>query len=105
MTILEAIREELRPYPVSQSVIEKKCLDLEVEPSESYTFSEGLKVKEAVLLILTQMVTLNNVAEGGVSLSFSESGVKARIRRLCGELGVDSTDYIDEPRVTYLGDL
>jgi hypothetical protein len=105
MTILEAIREELRPYPVSKTLIEKKCVDLGVPASESYTFHYSDKVNEVVLNLLTQMVSLNNIGEGGVSISFNAESVNARIRKLCSDLGLNSTDYIDAPRVTYLGDI
>lgn len=105
MTTLEAIREELRPYPVRGLLIEKKCLENGLNPLDDYSNTGEEGVQRVTLSILSQMVALNNVAEGGVTISFNKEEVTARINRLCNALGLDSNDYISKPTVKYLGDL
>jgi hypothetical protein len=103
MTNLEAIREDLRPYPVRSSLIQRKCEKYGLEALADA--SEESKITRVVIEILFQMWKLNNVGEGGVSLSFDKDGVKAQIKHLCSEIGVDSSEFFSEPKVTYLGDI
>lgn len=103
MTNFEAIREDLQPYPVRKSLIERKCEKYKLESSSEASDEKTIAV--VVIEILTQMLTLNNVAEGGVSLSFNKEGVEEYIKQLCRQNGFDSSEYVKQPTVTYLGDV
>ena len=103
MTIIEAITEDLRPYPVRKSLIERKCLKHGLN-TESSSYDETL-IAKIVIEILVQMLSLNNVGEGGVSISFEKEGVQEYIRMLCSDNGLDYSDYISGPTVTVLGDI
>lgn len=103
MTNADAIIEDLRPYPVRKSLIERKCIKHQLEPIEE--ISDEKKIALIVIEVLVQMLTLNNVAEGGVSLSFDKDGVEEYIKLLCGQHGFDSSEYVKVPTVTYLGDV
>lgn len=98
MTNLEAIREDLQPYPVRTTLIERQCIKNTLNPESD--FSDEKKIAICVIEILSQMLTLNSVGEGGVSISFNKDEVKALIRRKCKEAGLDASDYISQPTVT-----
>lgn len=103
MTNTEAILEDLRPYPIRRSLIERKCSKHGLSPEEE--LSNEKIIAKIVIEILVQMITLNNVAEGGVSLSFNKEGVEDYIKLLCSQHDFDSSEYVTEPTVTYLGDV
>lgn len=103
MTNTEAIIEDLRPYPIRRSLVERKCSKHRLDPKEES--SDEKTIAKIVIEILVQMITLNNVAEGGVSLSFNKEGVEDYIKLLCGQHGFDSSEYVKDPTVTYLGDV
>lgn len=103
MTYLEAIIEDLQPYPIRKSLVIRKC-----EKHGAYYEDDAIDeklVNICVIEILYQMKTLNAVGEGGANISFNEDKVDDLIRLKCRENGIDSLDYINEPTVTYLGDL
>ena len=102
MTNLEAILEDLRPYPIRKRLIERKCEKYKIGANDDV--SDEKTVIRIVIEILVQMCSLNNVAEGGISISFNEDGVDAYIKALCGEIGLDSSEFIKEDTVTYIDD-
>jgi len=104
MTNSDAIQEDLRPYPVRRSLIERKCEKFGLDANGSYSTLNEMLVTRIVVDILSQMLTLNNVAEGGVSLSFEKKAVETRIKRLCGEVGLDSSEFVQQPIVRYIGE-
>ncbi len=100
MTYIEAIREDLQPFPVSSKMItrrvEKKGLKASDEISDEDT---------ALLIgieILSRMISLSSVKEGGGSKSFNIAGAKLLLRQLCSEVGVNITNYLDIPTVKFL---
>ncbi len=100
MTYLEAIREDLTPYPVSSSKIERQCIKQGVSPSDDILDEKTISM--CVLEILSQMIALGSVSEGGVSLSFNVEGAKDRVRSICKRNGLNYTDYVSVPTVTRL---
>ncbi len=100
MTNLAAIIEDLQPYPVRKSLIERQCEKHGLSATDDV--SDESKIALCVIEILSQMVILNNVSEGGVSLSFNKESVNAIIKRKCSEIGIESVSYIIEPTVTRL---
>lgn len=103
MTYLEAIREELQPYPVRNSLIARKCEKFGVWENNDET--DEKVIAQCVIDILYQMKTTNAVGEGGVNISFDTDKVDEQIKKLCNENGLDSSMYVNEPTVRYLGDL
>ena len=102
MTNLEAIQEDLRPYPIRKKLIERKCEKYQIGANDEV--SDEKTVIRIVIEILVQMLSLNNVAEGGISISFNKDGVEDYIRSLCGEIGLDSSEFIKEDTITHLAD-
>jgi len=102
MTNLQAIREDLQPYPVRQTLIERQCIKHGLSITGDVT-DEAI-ITRIVIEILSQMIALNNVAEGGVSQSFDKETVSKYIKRKCAEIGLDSSEFIKEATVTLLED-
>jgi len=102
MTNLEAILEDLRPYPIRKRLIVRKCEKYNI--GTDAVISSEITITRIVIEILVQMLSLNNVSEGGISISFDKKGVEQRIKALCDEIGLDSTEFVKEDIVTYLGD-
>ena len=100
MTNLEAIVEDLQPYPVRQSLVVRQCEKHDLAASSDV--HDEIKITLCVIEILTQMVIVNNVSEGGVGISFNKDTVTNVIKRKCEEIGVDSRLYIQGPTVTRL---
>lgn len=97
MTNLEAIIEDLQPYPVRQSLVVRQCEKQGLTANADVDDED--KVAKCVVEILSQMVILNNVGEGGVSISFNKEAVNSLIKRKCAEILLDSSLYIQEARV------
>jgi hypothetical protein len=102
MTNLQAIREDVQPYPVRQTLIERLCEKYSLSPTEAV--NNEVLVTTIVIEILSQMLALNNVSEGGVSISFDKESVSMNIKRKCAEIGLDSSKFVNEPTVTLLED-
>lgn len=100
MTNLEAIREDLSPYPIRTSQIERQCIKQGISPHDDELDERAISM--CVLEILSQMIALGGVSEGGVSFSFDSNKVKERIRALCSKNGLDYGDYVSLPTVTRL---
>lgn len=103
MTNSKAIIEDLRPYPVRRSLVERKCVRYGLDPSAN--ISDEKLIAKIVIEILVQMISMSNVSEGGVSFSFDKESVQLYISNLCRQHGFDSQEFIQEPAVEYLGDM
>jgi hypothetical protein len=100
MTNLEAIREDLSPYPIRTSQIERQCIKQGISPHDDKLDEQAISM--CVLEILSQMIALGGVSEGGVSFSFNVEGAKDRVRSICKRNGLNYTDYVSVPTVTRL---
>lgn len=98
----EAIVEDLQPFPVRRTLIERQCLKHGLSILDEATDEKAIAL--CVIEILTQMLSVNNIGEGGVSISFNKEGVESVIKRKCNEFGFDSSNYIKESRVIRLDD-
>lgn len=97
MTYVEAILEDLQPFPVRRSLIERQCIKQGLSITDDVTDEKA--VAKCVVEILSQMVSLNNVGESGVSISFNKESVETNIKRKCTEYGFNSSLYIKESTV------
>ena len=103
MTNTEAIIEDLRPYPIRRSLVERKCNRYGLVPSSEA--SDEKLIAKIVIEILVQMISMNNVSEGGVNISFDKDKVEEYIKYLCLQNGYDSSVFVKDPSVEYLGDV
>lgn len=103
MTYSQAIKEDLRPFPVTDAMIQRKCEKHSITPSESASDEATILLIEIELL--SQVISLSSVSEGGASKSFNLDAATMQIKRLCTEAGVDVSNYIKIASVTYREDL
>lgn len=102
MNYLEAIKEDLRPFEVSSRLITRKCEKNGVTATEEV--ADEAKVTLMEIEILSQMITMTSVSEGGVSKSFDKEAAILLLRRLCVDAGVDESLYVKTSSVKYLED-
>lgn len=100
MTILEAILEELNPFPIRVKLIEKKCIDADIDCSMEYSALQRSTIIPIIIKVLIQYLSLGSVSEGGVSLGFTSEDIRKRIIALKKEIGEDSEGL--EPTVEML---
>lgn len=98
MKVLDAILEELKPYPIRESLIVKKCIDFNVDAGEDYNATHREDALRIVVSVLTQYLSLGSISEGGVSISIADT--KLRIRQINDELGIDEVGL--NPTVEWL---
>ena len=100
MTNIEAIRDELSTYPISTSQKERQCIKQGISPHDDKLDEQAISM--CVLEILSQLIALGGVSEGGVSFSVNVEGAKDRVRSICKRNGLNYTDYVSVPTVTRL---
>lgn len=103
MTYLQAIREDLQPFPVSSNMITRKCQKHGITPLNDVADEATVLLIEIELL--SQMISLSSVSEGGVNKSFDKEGAVMLLKRFCSEAGLEASSYVKEATVTFLEDL
>ena len=98
MTLKEAILEDLKPYPVREKLVEKKCIDYALNPNKEYDVSDSLDSKRVQLDVLKQYMMLSSSTQGGSRIVFR--GLRYRIKMLSTELGLSVEGMV--PTVKYL---
>jgi hypothetical protein len=103
MTYLLAIKQDLQPFPVSTDMITRKC------EKHGLTATAEVEEEAKILLVeielLSQLIPLQSVSEGGVSKSFDKGAALLLLKRLCNEAGIDASNYVTEGSVTFRADL
>lgn len=94
MTNYEAISAELYPYDVDDALIEKVCIDNEVDSQATYLIDYKVKIAKIVIAILRNLIVLTGESNGGYSLSYSIDAIKSRIYFMAMENGF--TDIAEE---------
>lgn len=103
MTNLVAIKQDLQPFPVSSDMITRKC---EKHGLIAYAeVADEAKILLVEIELLSQLIPLQAVSEGGVNKSFEKGAALLLLKRLCNEAGVDVSNYVSEGSVTFLSDL
>jgi hypothetical protein len=103
MTYLQAIREDLQPFPVSSNMITRKCQKHGITPSDDVV--DETKVLLIEIELLSQIISLQSVSEGGVNKSFDKESAVMLLKRLCSEAGLEASSYVKEPTITFLEDM
>lgn len=103
MTYLLAIKQDLQPFPVSSDMITRKC------EKHGLTVTAEVEDEAKILLVeielLSQLIPLQSVSEGGVNKSFDKGAALLLLKRLCNEAGIDASNYVTEGSVTFRADL
>jgi hypothetical protein len=103
MTYLQAIREDLQPFPVSSNMITRKCQKHGIVPSDDVLDEANVLLIEIELL--SQIISLQSVSEGGVGKTFDKEGAVMLLKRLCNEAGLEASSYVKEATITFLEDM
>ena len=84
-------------------MITRKC------QKHGLTASDESSDEDKVLLIeielLSQIISLQSVSEGGVSKTFDKESAVMLLKRLCNEAGLEASSYVKESTITFLEDL
>jgi hypothetical protein len=103
MTYLAAIREDLQPFPVSSDMITRKCEKHGLNVIDQAADEATILLVEIELM--SQLISLQSVSEGGVSKTFNKDSALLLLKRLCTEAGVDASQYVTGGSVTFREDL
>jgi len=88
MTNKEATIAALQITGYSDSAIEKALLDNGLNGDLTYDPSNAKGIDLIAIEVLQGMLAVASVSEGGLSVSYSVSGIKARIDYLKGKNGI-----------------
>lgn len=100
MTYLEAIRADLLPFQTTTSMITRKCSKHDIVATDEV--SNEIMVAIIEVELLSQMMVLGSISEGGMSLSYDKDAVLALIKSICNQNGLDVSLYCNTPTVTFL---
>lgn len=85
MTNYEAAKADLLQYTASKASIQKKMLDANIDPEETYTVANKENIAKVVVGILKGMLSLSNESEGGFSQSYDKKGLENYIKAYAAE--------------------
>lgn len=102
MTNLEILRSRCTAiassfYPDS-NVMEVALFDAGIDPAEDATPKDIALVKVALALVAGFVETSRG--EGSESVSTKWEAVTANMKRVCGEYGLDASDYMEVSRIS-----
>ena len=100
MTNLEAVSHDLYPYDVDESLINKRCIDFDLDPSEEYSPENKVLVAKVVISVLRRnLISLQSENNGGYSLAYRD--LSKLIYHIALENGFDdiAAEFSDKPRV------
>ena len=103
MTYLVAIKQDLQPFPVSFDMITRKCEKYGLTAIDQAT--DEAKILQVEIELLSQLIPLQSVSEGGVNKTFNKDAAVLLLKRLCNEAGVDASNYVASGSVTFRSDL
>lgn len=103
MTYLVAIKQDLEPFPVSSDMITRKCEKHGLIATADV--ADEAKILLVEIELLSQLIPLQSVSEGGVNKSFDKDAALLLLKRLCNEAGVDASNYVTGGSVTFRADL
>lgn len=100
----EAIIGNLYPYDVDENLINKACIDNDVEPNDEYSIINKEKIARVSIDILISLITLSSESDSGYSLSYNVDKLKDRICFLAKKNGFAdiAEEYDQRPKVYIL---
>jgi hypothetical protein len=96
MTNREAVIAEIQLNGYSDDLLDKSMTDLNLNAADVYGSVNSALVDKVAISVLQAMLLLASVNEGGYGISYSLSGIKARIDFLCARSGISSSS---QPRI------
>lgn len=104
MTNYDAISAMLYPYDVEPMLVQKHCIDLDVEGENEYDATQKSVIAQITIAILRSLIVLSSESDSGYSLSYSSEGLKKRIVSIAKENGLTdiAEEFTDAPTVEFL---
>lgn len=104
MTNYEAISAAIYPYDVDENLIQKSCIDLDLDPDVAYQRSSKPNVAKASISVLRNLISLSNESNGGYSLSYDANKLKERIYNIAKENGLAdiAEEFEQKPQIEFL---
>lgn len=104
MTNYDAISAMLYPYDVEPMLVQKHCIDLDVEGTDVYDATQKAVIAQITIAILRNLIVMTSESDSGYSLGYSTEGLKKRIASLAKENGLTdiAEEFTDAPTVEFL---
>lgn len=104
MTNYEAISAAVYPYDVDCRLINKSCVDNNIDPDAEYWGEDRKSIALAAISILRALVSLSSESNGGFSLSYDADMLKERIVGIAKENGFAdiAEEFDNRPQITFL---
>lgn len=102
LTNKQALSGELEPYSVSQPTMIKALLDAGISSEDvdgEYSQEVKGKIGIAAILVLKKLIVLTSDSLGKSSQGYSVDKLEDRIKALCKENGLDTSEYLDVPTI------
>ena len=99
MTILEAVKAKLRPYPMGHTSIEVAIIDAGLELDTEYAKKHKSDVNKVVIELLKQLLSLTSAGQSDVSLGFDTDALRKRLVGFMTEEGLDVSSYVKDRAV------
>ena len=99
-TLYQAVLGEIDPYSPSSLTIKKALIDEGVTPTDEYApVQHKIVVVKAAINVLKKLIVLSSDSMGKSSQGYKPDELKKRIKSLCDEAGLDSSQYIEVPTI------
>lgn len=104
MTNYDAISAMLYPYDVEPMLVQKACIDNNIEATDEYDVTFKVAIAQATISILRNLLVLNSEGDSGYSLSYSIDGLKKRIISIAKDNGLTdiAEEFTDTPSIEFL---
>lgn len=100
-TLYQAVLGEIDPYSPSSLTIKKALKDEGLNATDEYvTADHKIKIVKVAINVLKKLIVLSSDSMGKSSQGYKEKELKNRIKVLCNEAGLDSSDYVDVPSIS-----
>jgi hypothetical protein len=100
-TLYQAVLGEIDPYSPSSLTIKKALADEGLNAIDEYVSAQHkIKIVKVAINVLKKLIVLSSDSMGKSSQGYKEKELKNRIKVLCNEAGLDSSDYVDVPSIS-----
>jgi len=101
LTNLDALIAELEPYTVSGAALRKALQDAGIEDEgATYDGTQKRGIAVAAIHCLRKLTVLSSDSLGKSSQGYNVDNLKARIKALCKENGLDVSEFDEVPEIT-----
>lgn len=101
-TVAEVIERKLAKLHIDldQTQLDELEVDFDLNMGAAYSKANATQVKKALLQLISDLLAMPDVTEGGFSLKYNREGVSAYLSSLREELGITIVQTATVPTVT-----